>query len=410
MRNTTHPIHVALAGAIFVVVTGAACGPSPTLGSRTTVLNTKPSIFLRVTPDGDASDIIGAFLPDAVPDAEVDESSAVRTRCSQFIKPKRVPASGDYQELATASAGAAGKVGVKSIAKVELGGQSAEALLVRYTLIEKMQADVDEDNLQRCCSDAPDQCTKRFIAGALLADGNYYAATELASGGGLDSQALKNLPVDASVVYESEMKWERKVQFKRQYFAFSMRRSLAGGLAADVNDGAKPLGSSSAAVAVAPVDPCAWANNVPTDLDGQYFVGVSNPMPTEKNAREDAMRDARDQVIKYLGEFLTDAQLSVSKTVGSAADIQVLMDDTRVKESMSAGIARSVKDRKWCGPSELGTPSGMKYTMKALAFFPNAERKAAGLVAVRTIIAKQKAAKLDTAALEEMLKGLEAQP
>lgn len=371
------------------------------MGSRTTVLNTKPSIFLRITPDGDASDIIGAFLPDDVPDAQVDESSAVRTRCSQFIKPKRVPASGEYQEVAAASSGAAGKLGVKSVAKIDMGGQAAEALLVRYALIEKMQADVDEDNLQRCCADAPDQCSKRFIAGALLADGNYYAATEASSGAGLDSKALENLPVDASVVYESDMKWERKVQFKRQYFAFSTRRSVSGGLN---NSDAKSVAAAEAADAA-----CAWANKVPTSLDGMYFVGVSNPLPSEALAREDAMRNARDQVIKYLGEYLAEAQMSATKTVGNMADIQVLMDDTKVKESMSGGIAKSVKDQKWCGPSELGTPSGMKYTMKALAFFPNSEKKSASILAMKTMIARQKSAGADTAALEQMLKDMEAQ-
>ena len=71
------------------------------------------------------------------------------------------------------------------------------------------------------------------MAFALSADGNYYAATEASSGAGLDSKALENLPVDASIVYESDMKWERKVQFKRQYFAFSTRRSLSGGLASN---------------------------------------------------------------------------------------------------------------------------------------------------------------------------------
>lgn len=384
-----------------VVVTACPGTTGDSMGSRTTVLNTKPSIFLRITPDGDASDIIGAFLPDDIPDAQVDESAAVRTRCSQYIKPKRVPASGEYQEVAAASSGAAGKLGVKSVAKVDIGGQAAEALLVRYALIEKMQADVDEDNLQRCCADAPDQCTKRFIAGALLADGNYYAATEASSGGGIDSKALENLPVDAKVVYESDMKWERKVAFKRQYFAFSTRRSLSGGLAS--ND------PKAAAAAKAAEDSCAWANSVPTDLDGMYFVGVSNPMPSEKLAREDAMRDARDQVIKYLGEFLAEAQLSATKTVGSAADIQVLMDDTKVKESMSGGIAKSVKDRKWCGPSEMGTPSGTKFTMKALAFFPHAEKKSASILAMKTMIQRQKAAGADTAALEQMLKDMEAQ-
>jgi hypothetical protein len=398
MRTLTQLLLASSLLSSVVVVSACPGTTGESMGSRTTVLNTKPSIFLRITPDGDASDIIGAFIPDDVPDAQVDESSSMRTRCSQFIKPKRVPASGEYQEVAAASSGAAGKLGVKSVAKVEMGGQAAEALLVRYALIEKMQADVDEDNLARCCSDAPDQCTKRFIAGALLADGNYYAATEASSGAGLDSKALENLPVDASIVYESDMKWERKVQFKRQYFAFSTRRSLYN-----------PLDAKAASAAKANDDACAWANNVPTDLDGIYFVGVSNPMPSEKLAREDAMRDARDQVIKYLGEFLAEAQLSATKTVGSAADIQVLMDDTKVKESMSGGIAKSVKDRKWCGPAELGTPSGTKFTMKALAFFPHTEKRSASILAMKTMISRQKAAGADTAALEEMLKGMEAQ-
>jgi hypothetical protein len=404
MRSLPVSSHVALR---FVVVAVAAavgivgCADTKNIGARTTVLSTKPSIYLRVTPDGDASDIIGAFVPDETPDADIDESSAVRTRCSQFIKPRRVPASGQFEEIAAASTGASGKVGVKSLAKVDLGGQSADALLVRYALIEKMQADVDEDNLQRCCAADASQCSKRYIAGALLADGNYYAATEFDAGGGVDVEALSQLPegvpIDASVVYDSNMKWERKVGFKRQYFAFSVRRGLAGG-----------LGSSTTTAAGS--GECAWARKVPTDLDGVYFVGVSNPMPSEKLAREDAMRDARDQVVKYLGEYLTDASASVQKTVGSAADIQVLLDDTRVRESLSAGFARSVKDREWCGPDESATPSGMKSTMKVLAYFPNAERKTAGAVALKTIIEKQKAAGQSAAALEAMLADLEKSP
>lgn len=388
--------------AVFSVVAAlgaAGCADTRNIGSRTTVLSTKPSIYLRVTPDGDASDIVGAFIPDETSDAEIDEAGAVRTRCSQFIKPRRVPASGQYEEIAAASAGASGKVGVKSLARVDLGGQTAEALLVRYALIEKLQADVDEDNLQRCCAADASQCSKRYIAGALLADGNYYAATEFSAGGGADVAALSQLPeavpLDASVVYDADMKWERKVGFKRQYFAFSVRRALAGG-----------LGSSSAAAA----NECAWARKVPTDLDGIYFVGVSNPMPSEKLAREDAMRDARDQVVKYLGEFLVDASATAQKTVGSAGDLQALLDDTRVKESLSAGFARSVKDREWCGPEESAAPSGMKSTMKVLAYFPNSERKAAGIVALKTIIDKQKAAGQSAAALEAMLADLEKAP
>jgi hypothetical protein len=377
-----------------MVVVGVGCaGAEPTIGAKTTVLSTKPSIYLRVTPDGDASDIIGAFIPDDISDANVDEGAAVRTRCSKFIIAKRVPASGQYTEIAAASSGAAGKLGVKNIAKVDLGGQSSEALLVRYTLIEKMQADVDEDNLQRCCESAPDQCSKRFIAGALMADGNYYAATDFSSGGGADVEALNvaNLPIDAAVVFDSEMKWERKVSFKRQYFAFNMRRGLAGGL------------GKTGAVA----DDCSWTRKVPTDLDGMYFVGVSNPMLSEKDARSDALRDAKEQVVRYLGEWLAEGNTSVSKTVGTSNDLQTLMEDSKVKEYLSGGVARSVKDRNWCGPEDQASPSGMRQVMKVLAYFPNTERDAASKLALQTIIQRQKEAGRDTKNLEDMLKHLE---
>jgi hypothetical protein len=388
---------------VSLVVAVAGCSSNKeSLGDRTTVLSTKPSIFLRVTPDGDASEIIGAFIPDDIPDGSVDEGSAARTRCSKFITAKRIPASGEYSEIAAASSGASGAIGVKSVAKVNLGGSEAQALMVRYSLLEKLQADVDEDGLARCCADAPDQCSKRYISAALMADGNYYAATESGMNGGVDIEALSiaKVPIDANVVYDSDMKWERKVGFKRQYFAFSTKRSLAGGLGAVSGGG----GSGNAGG-----NDCSWANAVPTDLDGLYFVGVSNPLPSEKLAREDAMRDARDQVIKYMGEFLSEAQQNIQKKVGSADDIQVLMDDTKVQEAMSGGIAKSVKDRKWCGPQESQTPSGTRTVMKSLAYFPNSERKAAGVVALKTMIDKQKAAKMNTAALEQMLAQMEAQ-
>ena len=370
--------HVSCAVLAMVVVGVGCAGAEPNIGAKTTVLSTKPSIYLRVTPDGDASDIIGAFIPDDISDANVDEGAAVRTRCSKFIVAKRVPA----------------KLGVKNLARVDLGGQSSEALLVRYTLIEKMQADVDEDNLQRCCESAPDQCSKRFISGALMADGNYYAATDFSSGGGGAVEVLNvaNLPIDAAVVFDSEMKWERKVSFKRQYFAFNMRRGLAGGL------------GKTGAVA----DDCSWTKKVPTDLDGMYFVGVSNPMLSEKEARSDALRDAKEQVVRYLGEWLAEGNTSVSKTVGTSNDLQTLIEDTKVKENLSGGVARSVKDRNWCGPEEQASPSGMRQVMKVLAYFPNTERDAASKLALQTIIQRQKEAGRDTKNLEEMLKHFES--
>lgn len=387
------PTIVAAASAVLVLT--ACPADKKALGSGTVRLSVKPALFLRVTPDGDASPIVGTFIPDHVADSEIDETSLARTRCSKFIKANRIPASGTFREITAASAGASGKIGVKSIANIDLGGSEAQALLVKYELLEKMSADVDADGLAQCCAAAPDQCTKRYISGAVMADGEYFAATERATNVGLDGTVpVEGVPVTADVMYQDDLKWERQAAFKRQYFAYTFARTAGGGSAAS-GKGA---------------DPCAWVNKVPTSLDGQYFVGVSNPMDTEKLAREDAMRDAREQVVKYLGEYLTEAAASRVSTSGKGSDLTTLVQDEKLKTNMAQGLARFVKDQQWCGPENVAAPSGMKQVMKTLAFFSNAERKAAGLAALRALIDTKKAAGENTAPLEQMLKDVEAQP
>ena len=47
----------------------AGCGTSSNLGAGTVVLPMRPSLYLRVTPDADASALVGAFLPDEVGEA-----------------------------------------------------------------------------------------------------------------------------------------------------------------------------------------------------------------------------------------------------------------------------------------------------------------------------------------------------
>jgi hypothetical protein len=384
-------LSTAASACLSLALTLDGCATPSSVGAGTVVLPVRPAMYLRVTPDADATELIGAFLPDELAEGDVDEAQAMRTRCSRFITPKRIPASGEFREVTAASRSAAGKVGVKSIARVDLGTAESQALLVVYSLQEKMQSVVDEDGLAQCCAAAPDQCTKRYIAGAVMADGTYFAATSRADNAGADAAGvLSNVNIDASVLFENDLKWERQAAFKRQYFAFSLQRTLSAGPAAK--------------------DDCSWTNNIPTSLDVNYFVGVSNPMPTEKLAREDAMRDARDQVIRYLGEFLSETTASVQATSGKADDITVLLNDEKTKASIAQGVARFVKDQRWCGPTETATPSGMKSTMKVLAAFPNTERKAAALAAIRGILEARKAQGAPTGALEQMLHDVELQP
>ena len=367
----------------------AACGHDQPQLPGPTVLPNAPSLFLRVTPDADASSMIGAFVPDDVPDASIDETKIRVTRCSKFITPATLPASGRVKEIAAASQAASANLGVQGIGKFDIGGSRGNAMLVYYDLQEKMQGKVDADGLGRCCADAPQECSKRYISSAVMGTGGYYAATESANSGGLDAAIPADLPIDVGVVYQDSMKWERRAQFKRQYFAFSFQHTGGGPPSVTTNAGG-----------------CEWANNVPTDLDGTYFVGVSNPMPTEKLAREDAMRDAREQVVHYLGEWLAESTASTRKITGSAADLTATFDDTTTKQALSQGLARMVKDRKWCGPELSATPSGEKSTMKALAFFPTSERAQASRVALQSLIDLKKRNGDNTKSLEDALAAL----
>lgn len=366
----------------------------------------EPSMHLRASPDGDATNLIGAFVRNDAPSGGIDESSLARTRCSNFIKAKQIPASGSFQELAQSSAGAKAKLGIKKLLSLSVGGAQSGLVLVRYKQLGKLEADVDEDGLARCCATAPEECTGRYVASAVLADGSHYALSEGSSGVNVDSALLSrladNVPIDAEVIASGSDKWERQSTFQRQYFAFSLR---AFGTGPAGGAGQSTIGTAPAA----PADDCSWTRTVPNDLDGIYFVGVSNPYPTERLARDDAMRDAREQVVRYLGEFLTEESGSVQLTSGKAESLEVLINDDKVKSAINGGVARAVKDRKWCGPETLPTPSGEKQTMKVLAYYPNSERKNASITALRLMIEKVKARNGDTAGLEQMMKTVEAE-
>ncbi len=264
---------------------------------------------------------------------------------------------------------------------------------MRYALIEKMSADVDEDNLARCCETAPDQCSKRYIAGALLADGNYYAATQAGSGGSADLEALRisELPIDAAIVFDNDMKWERKVGFKRQYFAFNVRRGLAGGLG-----NAKADDKS-----------CDWVNNLPSSLDGKFYVGTGKPELSTQAARDTALANVKDQIIKDLGEWITETSSTTTSISAAGKEAATLLEGSQVREHMQGGVARDIEAKKWCGPNVIASPDGQYQEYQVLAFFSHKARYTASKLALKEIIRVQKAANRNTAALEEFLAAVE---
>ncbi len=326
------------------------------------------SVFVRATFDSDASGLIGSFLPDDVEDDRLDESQAMRTRCSEFVKVKRIPASGETEDVFGASSSIGGKLGIQKVASISGERKDMNAIRIKYNATEVMQADPDTRGLTECCQAEPSQCTKRYISRAIAGDGRIFVATEKSNQAGLEAEGtFKNIPISGDIMYKDGLKWERTTEFRNQYFAFSFSRALNPGTSAIADD-------------------CSWAKRPPRSLDGQYFVGVSEPAPSERVARDLAMREARSQVVKYLGEWLEQSSKTNQKLSGALGALGGALEDATTVETLSNGLAKLVKDQAWCDPERVETPKGMLQVMRVLAFFPNSERAAAMKLQLTSLI------------------------
>lgn len=333
------------------------------------MLPVKPSVFVRATFDTDPSGILGAFIPDDVDDGAIDETRAARTRCSEYIKPKRISAGGEVEEVFSATSSAGGGLGVDGIAKIMGERSQSNALRIKYSAGEKMIAQVDTTGLQQCCAAAPDQCSKRYISSVISGDGRIYVAREKADKAGLEgSGSVKGVPVSGDVMYKDGLKWERTTEFKAQFFAFSFQQTGVG----------KNVDNLDAQ--------CTWAKRIPKSLDGTYFVGVSEPTASERTARDLAMREARSQVVKYLGEYIDQSSRTNQKLAGAIGAIGGEFQDSTTIDSLSQGIAKLVKDEAWCDPERSDTPEGRMNVVRVLAFFPNSERSTAARVQLTNLM------------------------
>ena len=349
----------------LITCTGTALGLSACAHETitpVTVTPQSPSVFVRASYDGDATNLIGSFIPDDIPNAEVDESQSARLRCSDFIKVHKIPAGGHVDEKMSASAGLKAKIGIPKIANGSFGRDTSETVYVRYDGIQKLEAEItDTKGFEECCALDEAGCSERFIATALMATGDVYVATSTDTSAGLDGTgAVHGLPVNGEAFYSDGFKWERKTSFKNQFFSFTLRRSTR-----PHNPGSKPKA------------PCDWVDNLPTSLDGQFFVGISAKVQDEGQARDWARQDARSQVVKYLGEFISDSSTRTTETGESIAALKTALNDKQVATRISEGVARLVKDQKYCPTQAIEMPDGTRYVSRVLSYFPNSERDAA---------------------------------
>ncbi len=347
--------------------------------AQTVRINPPPqNVFVRVSFDDNPKAFIGRFIPDALPRTEIDENRAATTRCSEHVAFEEVNAGGTFDSSFNGSNAVSGSLGVVPVASAELAKSSEGVLRVKYVLKKKLRAVVkDPAAFDRCCKAAADQCAKQYIGEFWYGSGSIYQV--LGAKESIEASGVAKT-VSAAIDYKDDVAWKQLTEFQDMYFAF--RTNETG------------LGSGVGAMAA---NDCSWANAVPTSLDGQYFVGVSQPMADQAMARDDAMRNARTQVVKFIGETIKTA----SKTTASA--VEGVLADERVTAAVAEGLVERVKDQRWCDGEKVATPKGELVQTKVLAFFPTADKAAVAKASVDVMLKTLKAQGKLTPKLEKEL-------
>jgi hypothetical protein len=342
------------AAALFVFVSPALGGkkvPPPAFVPPTT------NMQLRAAFDTDPSSYLGRFIPD---DAVVpDEAAAIKTACSAYIRPRRVGGGGvEYDEVFEASAATALGLGVPNT-DLQLGGRGGKSASLRaqYVLTNKVIADItDPVAFASCCRQSPTACTGRFVGEFIEGTGSIWVAQSSSS----DASVLKALQAGGLDVEAARgSTWSRSRKFPNPvYFAFRVTE-------------------------VPKVDCASLVNNPPTSDRGFYFGSVSEPLPSEKLAREAAMGGAREQAIKYLGEAIATGSVASTVIGGEVGAASARFNDEQFVKRAAEGLARFVKDELSC-VEQSPSVDGPRYTVRTLAFMPagaldEAARAALGL-------------------------------
>lgn len=334
--------------AVSVGCGGTTRGPAIPTGAGSNLMqaaNTK-SIYMRASIDADPSAYLGRFIPDTLRIGEIDDGRGVRTQCSEYFQVRRVNGGNvKYDDLVIASQNAS--LGVQApIHAAAFGGgsQGAQVMRMRYTLTEKWMVDVrDPSGYANCCRSNAGACTGRVIGEylggtgeVLYAVGSKADATGQIAGSGLD--------------IKDQYQWQRSIQFEQPVF-FAFRLSDTQRIV--------PIRK--------PTDTADWDVNVPEDPTGkrEFFVGVSEWMPSERMARNLAMLEVRREVIRYVGESITQSSTLNERYGGAVQNIEASMEEAGKLERASKGVAQFVRALKW-KKEESDFPEGRKYKMRVL--------------------------------------------
>lgn len=340
----------------------SACGPkngtntgavAPTVGGTMADqwISPRKDVFIRAGFDTDPSVYIGRFIDPTQPDRD---SAASELTCSSFVTPRVVGGGGvTTSEYFSVSSAVAGGLGVPPFFRSDGSAERDVLLRVEYTLTHKMQHEInDAAGFEACCLSAPDQCGAQFVGEFWEGTGQVYYSVGTRS-------ELEARGISPEMTADLEMKggryWGAGVSFPNPvYFAFMpatnthMVGTLPSGTCAEVQ----------------------WDDVPPQSSQGQYFVGISREWESAQDARSDALRNAREQSVRWLAESIAYDDSSRRQYEGSAL-LRQRIEGGGSLSTAAEGVARFVKDTAWC-TDEVATPGGTITKVRTAAFLPSA--------------------------------------
>ncbi len=321
----------------------------------------RSNFFMRSSFDTDPSPYLGRFVPEGALD--LDDAMAMQTACGEHITYREIDAGGvQYDEYFNASTSVSAGLGLPLLSSLGAGGsvgfgyKGGSIVRVQYTLTRKMVATLeDPEAFAACCEEGAGRCTGLYLGEFLEGSGKvmHFTADQkgLKASGGAKG-------VEVGVEVKDGVQWQRSVTFDNPVF-FAFKTTA---VPPDLYKACEPCGD--------------WTSQIPRSNRGEYFVGLSDILDSERIARSQAQRDARIQVVRYLGESIQAGSIEVLSTTGDASDLTSRLDQNEFVETAAAGVAELVKDRCWC-IEEHETPGGVRFEAKVLAFLPAAEEEEA---------------------------------
>jgi hypothetical protein len=291
--------------------------------------------FVRSTFDADPSALLGRFLPD---EGAPDDGAGFASACSVYVRAKEVLAGGSYDVTMTAGSAAAASFGLPPLIGLDAHGSRTQTVRIKYHLTKKLQYDVsDPVAWRRCCNQAPDQCSGRFISEFVAGEGTLYFAV------GREGAVLASKAPEGLIEAHGGYLWQQATTLDGMYFAFKT--------AVMELDGPLPTGACTAPEVT-------WDDLPPLSPDGQYIIGVSVRTDSEQEARTLAREDAHRQAVEMCDGV--DIQFAAEGTIERSTEGGAATSTGRSSESgttLGGGQVRLLEARATCTEHQ-DTPMG----------------------------------------------------